>query len=399
MLSLQAKMLIRPTPDSRVSRGSYPRWVAQLGWLFVLVWIVGSTASCRHQVRPLHLTLEQRLARVDALLADSGHISGPGTAALITIDGDVVYRSCRGLANLDTGAPITAQTNFRLASVSKQITAMSIMILAEEGRLDYDDSMIQYLPKLEIYGSDITLRDLLVHTAGLPDVYDLLPAQISGRFPNNSDLIPALVDIGEPLFEAGQRFDYCNVCYDMLAMVVEKVSGQTFDTFLQHRIFDPLEMTRSTTYQCPEPLIPQRALGYRPQHRTFVEYDADSLNCILGAGGIYSNLEDLHRWNQGLETETLVSHQALQEAFTPGTLDSGELIDYGFGWTLDTYRGVRRASHTGSWVGFRNYTARYPDAGLTIILLSNRSDFERQRLAEQLADLYLDLSLAHDHGP
>lgn len=378
-------VVVRNVPSSAVAL--LRRTVA---WLCIVV----GTTSCGHQsVQPMHLSLDQRQARVDALLAETGHDTGPGTAALILVDGDIAYRGCRGLANLDTGEAITPQTNFRLASVSKQITAMAVMMLADEGRLSYDDSMVEHLPELAVYGPDISVRNLLQHTAGLPDVYGLLATRVSGRFPSNDDLLPALVDVGAPLFPAGQRFDYCNVCYDMLALIVEKVSGESFGSFLQKHIFTPLEMAHSTTYQCPEPEIAHRALGYRPHRRSFVEFDADSLNCILGAGGIYSNLEDLQRWNQALESEALVPRSTLQEAFTTGTLDSGEPIDYGFGWTLDTYRGTRRASHTGSWVGFRNYTARFPDVGLTIVLLSNRSDFERQRLAERLADLYLDLAI------
>ena len=332
-------------------------------------------------------------------MAATGGTNDPGTATLITVRGEVVYQGVRGLANLKSQEPITPQTNFRLASVSKQMTAMAIQLLVEDDRLSLDDTMVQHLPQLEVYGTAITVRHLLLHTAGLPDVYGDLPLSIDGRRPIHRDLLPALVDVGEPLFPAGQRFDYCNVCYDVLAMIVEEVSGERFEDFLDTRIFKPLGMEHTTTYQCPRPDIPRRALGYRPLRGAFVENDEDSLNCILGAGGIYSSLDDMQRWTVGLERSTLVAPQSMAEIFTSGTLDNGEPVDYGFGWTLETYRNQRRASHTGSWVGFRNYIAMFPESQMTVIMLSNRSDFERQRLADRLADLFLDLASQGSKNP
>lgn len=385
----------------RRGKGRHPPLISALCGILMLSWLLASTTACSNStVKPLNLDLQQRQARADALLNRSAAGGpSPGTATLIAINGEVVYRQSKGLADIGLQEPITAQTNFRLASISKQMTAMTIMLLAEEGRLDYADSMVQYLPQLDVYGPEITLRHLLIHTAGLPDVYGLLPSAIDGRRPGNRDLIPALVEVGKPLFPAGQRFDYCNVCYDILAMVVEEVSGRPFSTFLEERVFRPLGMNRSTTFLCPSPNIADRALGYRPKGSGFAEFDSDPLNCILGAGGIYSSVEDLHRWTRALDDATLVSATTLAEAFTSGTLDDGEPVDYGFGWTLDVYRGQSRASHTGSWVGFRNYIARYPDAGLTILMLSNRSDFERQRLADRLADLFLDLAMGTPDEP
>lgn len=382
--------------QSRTERRCRPTqpWAAR-GLVLAMVLVVAHLVGCRPSpVEPLHLSPEQRQARADVLLASSGRLDGPGAAVLITIDGEVVYRQSVGFADLDQGAPITSQTNFRLASISKQITAMGILLLAEEGRLELDDPMIRYLPELEAFGPDITLRHLLIHTAGLPEVYDRLTSRAADGRPRNLDLLPALAAVGTPRFQAGQRFEYCNVCYDMLALITERVSGQDFDSFLDQRIFTPLGMEGTSTYQCPDPDIEQRALGYRPKKRSFVEFDADPLNCILGAGGIYSNLEDLQRWLGGLDQATLVPAQRLAEAFTSGTLENGEPVDYGFGWTLDSYRGLRRQSHTGSWVGFRNYISRYPEIGLALIMLSNHSDFDRQPLAERLVDLYLDQAAA-----
>ncbi len=362
-------------------------------------WLLSTTACQSSSVKPLNLNLAQRQSRADVLMTATGGADEPGTAALITVRGEVVYQRCQGLANLDSREAITPQTNFRLASISKQMTAMAVKLLAEDQRLSLDDTMVQHLPELKVYGPDITLRHLLLHTAGLPDVYGELPVSINGHRPSNRDLLPALVDLGEPLFPAGQRFDYCNVCYDVLAMVIEEVSGQSFENFLEGRIFQPLGMQQTTTYQCPEPDIPHRALGYRPSGGSFIETDEDSLNCMMGAGGIYASLDDMQRWTTGLEKSTLLPPQSMAEIFTSGTLDDGEPVDYGFGWTLETYRDQPRASHTGSWVGFRNYIAFYPQADMTVIMLSNRSDFERQRLADRLADLFLDLALHQTKTP
>ncbi len=364
------------------------------GRILVLLWALRSLACGPSSIEPLRLSPSQRQVQANALLASSGQLDGPGVAVLMAIEGEVVYRQSVGFADLDRGTLITSKTNFRLGSISKQITAMAIMLLAEEGKLDLDDPMIRHLPELANFGPDITLRNLLIHTAGLPEVYDGLTTQAADERPRNSDLIAALKAVGKPRFQAGQRFEYCNVCYDLLALVTERVSSQDFGTFLDERIFTPLGMHGTSSYQCPDPDIDRRALGYRPRRRNFVEFDADRLNCILGAGGIYSNLEDLHLWLRSLDQATLLPAQRLAEAFTSGTLDSGESVDYGFGWTLDSYRGLKRQSHTGSWVGFRNYISRYPEVGLTLIMLANHSDFDRELLAERLADLYLDRAAA-----
>ena len=391
MASKQYRDRTRSSRDHPAARlGHLAPWSIRVLTLF---WALVALTCAPSTVEPLHLSMEQRQLRADTLLAASGRPDGPGVAVLIAIDGAVVYRHAVGLADLEQGTAVTQRTNFRLASVSKQITAMALMILAEEGRLDIDDSMVQYLPELAVFGPDITLRHLLIHTAGLPEVYDRLTTEAADGWPRNGDLLPALTAMGTPRFSAGQRFEYCNVCYDLLALIIERVSGEDYGTFLDRRIFTPLDMQRSTTYQCPEPEIDVRALGYQPRRRHFVEFDADPLNCILGAGGIYSNLEDMQRWLQGLDGATLVSPQSLDEAFTSGTLENGEPVGYGFGWTLDSYRGLQRQSHTGSWVGFRNYISRFPEVGLTLIMLSNHSDFDRQPLAEDLTDLYLDLAV------
>ena len=313
----------------------------------------------------------------------------PGAAWVVVRDGEIVERGNRGLADLERGVPISSETAFRLASVSKQFTAMAILLLAEEGRLAYDDPIARWLPELARFGRERTLRQLLTHTAGLPDYYDVM-AQVAGvERPRTADALAVYARWGEPLFPAGERFDYSNPGYELLALVVERASGQSYAEFVESRIFAPLGMTGSRVFDERAPPIPNRAYGYRRQGEGFALDDDDPLNYVIGSGGIYASIDDLVRWDQALYEDDLVRQETLAEAFRPARLRNGEASPYGFGWAIDEQQGHRRVSHSGSWVGFRSYIARYPDDRFSVIVLSNLAETESGELADALARRHL----------
>ncbi len=181
-------------------------------------------------------------AQVTALFEDWAADESPGAAVMVIEDGEILFKGGFGFADIESGIPITPQSAFRLASVSKQFTAMAIMILSERGQLAYDDRLTQYLPELERFGDDITLWHLLTHTGGLPDYYDDLEKAVGDSMPDTEAAKEFLAGWGEPLFAAGDRYEYSNPGYEMLALVVERASGQTFRVFLEENIFKPFEL-------------------------------------------------------------------------------------------------------------------------------------------------------------
>lgn len=350
-----------------------------LSWLMVVVLLsLVAVVACASG-----FDLDAELARIDAT-------PGPGLAAMVLDRGEVVYQSVHGLADVPARRPISAQTPFRLASVSKQFVAMAILLLAEDGELDLDAPVRRYLPELEPYGDSITVRHLVHHTGGLPDYYDALTAASGDRYPTNVDAAKLLGASSDVKFPAGSQYAYSNPGYEMLGLIIERVSGQRFRTFLTERIFVPLGMKTATVYDDTRPTIPGRVLGYRIAGNEAVELDDHSLNHILGAGGIYASLDDLRQWSIGLDQGKLLPADAWKTYFAPATLTDGSATDYAFGWGVDSWEGHVRHHHSGAWVGFRTYIARLPEEGLTAVVLANRLDVRPGQVATALLERHLE---------
>ena len=332
------------------------------------------------------------VAHVDKLFAHFTEGIHPGVAVMVINDGVVVHSAGYGYAEIEHQVPIGPDSTFRLGSFSKQFTAMAIMLLAESGDLHYDDPISHHLPQLGRYGEDITIRHLLVHQGGLPEYYDDIDT--SSGMPSNADALAQLASEGEPVFPPGERYSYSNPGYDMLAPLVEAASGIAFADFMRERIFAPLGMSDSLIHDHTGPHIARRVVGYDPAGDGYAENDEHALNGIVGSGSMFSTLEDLYEWDQALYTEQLVSTATLEEAFTPAKLNNGDDTGYGFGFVIGQYRGHRRISHGGSWVGFRTHIARHPEIGLTIILLSNRGDFDSDAYVDPTVDIYLNAAKA-----
>jgi CubicO group peptidase (beta-lactamase class C family) len=325
-------------------------------------------------------------AQVDALFAPFQRGVQPGAGVLVVWRGEIVHKAAYGYANIEQQVPLSVDATFRLDSVSKQFTAMAIMLLAEDGRLNYDDPIAKYLPELAGYPG-ITIRNLLNHTGGLPEYYDDIDT--SKGWPTNADARVLLGKMARPVFVPGSRYQYSNPGYDMLAQVVEVASGKVFAAFMRGRIFEPLKMQHSLIYDTTKPHVERRVLGYDPDGTGFKLDDEHPLNGIVGAGGVFTTLGDMYLWDQALYGEGLVHRATLEQAFTGAVLNDGKKIDYGFGWRIGEYRHSQRISHGGAWVGFRSHIARYPGIGLTIVILSNRSDFESADYIDRITDIYL----------
>jgi CubicO group peptidase (beta-lactamase class C family) len=351
---------------------------------------------------PVIASAQVSSSQIDAIFASLKSTNAPGAAVLVVHNGRPVFRRGYGVTDLRTPRPIDEHTNFRLASFTKQFTAAAIMLLARDGKLHYDDHLIDFFPEFPAYGKSITVRNLLNHTSGLPDYEDLLMKQ----YPNTpEEKVPQILDAGVlKLLEQqtsgkvspGSKWEYSNSGYAVLAMIVEKVSGKSFGQFLQERIFTPLKMKNTMAYEKGKNEVPHRAYGHSRNDGVWQETDQSPTSAVLGDGGIYSSLDDLAKWDRALREHTLLSQDEMRPALTPvqpaaspAKFPDDKTVSYGFGWFLDPYQGHKRMSHDGSTIGFRTTIQRFPADELTIIVLANRADLDPQGLALKVADRYL----------
>ncbi|MCB0118024.1 MAG: beta-lactamase family protein [Anaerolineales bacterium] len=339
-------------------------------------------------------------AKVDELISETniGADEGPGGAVMVIQDGNILHQKGYGLADIDTGKPITPETIFHLGSVSKQFTALGVMILEQQGELDYDASIGEYFPELAWMGEEVTIRRLLQHTSGIPDydenedLYDALMA-ISEQ-PSNADVITALSEQTELLYEPGSEFLYSNTGYDVLGALIESISGQSYPDFMEENIFSKLGM--QDTFAVPDPARlkgPNVSVSYMDEGGEPQAYEPDPLDDINGSGSTYSNLTDFFLYDQALYGDEILSQDALEEAFIPATLDNGKSTDYGFAWDVTDYQGETYYGHSGAWLGFSSYYVRFPERQLSIVLLLNfdyLQPYDDETLVFKIADLYLE---------
>jgi CubicO group peptidase (beta-lactamase class C family) len=311
--------------------------------------------------------------RIDALFADMDQPRHPGAALLVIDRGKRLYSKCYGLADLETQRLITTDTSFYLASIAKQFTAMAIMMLAEQGKLHFDDRLPNFFPRFPSWGAEITLRQMLHHTSGMPQFAQFIePDSMIGM--TNEDVLERLMNVADPEFPPGAKFAYNGVAYSLLATIAESVSGRSFAEFLKDGIFDPLGMKHSVVYDSSRPTLHEPVRGYLKENGRFVRWDYPLLP--VGEGGLFSTLDDLLLWDQALNGERLVSRAALEQAFTSGTTNDGTSTGYGFGWYTAHFPGRRHVAHGGTLGPYVNYIIRFLDIERTIIVLTNLGPIE-----------------------
>jgi CubicO group peptidase (beta-lactamase class C family) len=302
---------------------------------------------------------------------------------LVARKGKVQYHRALGKASIDGGVPLRRDSVFRLASVAKAFTAVSILMLREEGKLSLDDDVRKYVPTLPYAGA--TIRHLLHHTSGLPDYVKLLDKHWDAeegdlsrrRFATNPDALGQLIKHKPPVrFSPGKRWDYSNTGYMLLALVVEKISGVPFSDFLTRRIFAPLGMKNTVLFTpITPPVIENRAWGFRlsPDGGERLANDRNYLNAMYGDGEVYSTAGNLLKWDQALYQAKLIPAAAVDEMFTPGRLSSGKDTGYGYGWGIANRGGKKVVNHGGGWVGFRTWIDRELESRQLLVVLTNNS--------------------------
>lgn len=351
----------------------------------------------RPTVVPLSTAMAKRSAKVDALFNDIISPDSPGAAVMVIRKGKIVHSAGYGLANLEKGQRISPSNLFHIASIGKSFTALGIMILAEEGLLDYDEPIGEYLPELSWMGKGVTIRRLLYHTSGITN-YNNDPTMADEMLelsatPGNAELLAVLSIEHDLDYRPGNKYDYSNTGYDVLGLVIERLSGQSYADFMQARIFAPLGMRH--TFVIPNrakragPLV---AMSYADEDEDGEPeaYPSDPWDNLSGSGAIYSSVEDMFYYDQALYTDELVSQETLEEAFTSGTINNGTETDYGFAWEIGEYNDEWYVSHSGYWLAFDSYFLRFPDAELSIIVLYNwdYAEPDAGEAAFEIADIY-----------
>jgi CubicO group peptidase (beta-lactamase class C family) len=359
------------------------------------------------EARTAERSMTSKIAAIFSPVTDK---KSPGVAVLVRTNDRTVFERGYGLRDLRTRAAIDAQTNFRLASCTKQFTATAIMLLVHDGKLRYEDTLTDVFPDFPAYGKTITIRSLLNHTSGLQDYETLMEEQERQLGPRwneqnqiqDAEVLDLLKHQSKTKFPPGTQWAYSNSGYVVLGLVVAKISGKTFGEFLRERIFVPLKMEQTLAYEKGKNEVAARAYGHTKEGKGWKETDQSSTSATLGDGGVYSSLADLAKWDAALAHHTLLDEHEMEPALTSVKLTDGSQpkwpagsdrpegtpVSYGFGWFLDPYRGHARMWHYGDTMGFHTYIQRFDNFNLTIIVLCNRTDLDPEKLASQIADLF-----------
>jgi len=351
-------------------------------------------SACTSKYNPEYDQLMQRVYK-------QGQFNGN---ILILKDGKIVYKNAMGIGNIDPIDSLDLNSRFRLASVSKQFTAAGIMKLAENGELNYNQDLRDFIPELPY--DDISIRHLLNHTSGIPDYERLLnknwKPELNYNDPKriisgNNDIINSLVEMHPPIrFEPGEKYEYSNTGYVLLASIIERVSGQTFAEYLNEQIFDPAGMKNTCVYKyilADSLSIPNRVYGYKKSlnGRENLSTDYHYINPVQGDGGVYSTVDDMLKWDKVLYSDKILSDASKKEAFSPAILNNGDTSWYGFGWGIKTsLQGNKVVDHSGGWVGFRTYFYRELENNNCIIILTNHSSRYMWDIINEIKNILYD---------
>ena len=305
----------------------------------------------------------------------------PGLSLAVIKDGKTVKSAGYGLADRQRQTPATPATVYKIGSVSKQFVATGIMLLVQEGRLGLDDPISKYLEGTPSAWSPITIRHLLTHTSG---IVREAPAFDWNKAQSDADVVQSAYAL--PLrFKPGDKWEYSNTPYFALAEVIHKVSGQPWENYLTEKVFSPLGMnfTRATNTNTR---LPNRAAGYRDNDRLL---DAPDWQALRPSGAFFSTVQDLARWDAALDSNRILSESSRRLMWTRVSLNDGSSGPYGLGWYVDELDGHRRVHHGGGIPGFSADFSRFPDAGVTVIVLVNLDDNNIEAIADGVATIYL----------
>ncbi|HVF39395.1 MAG TPA: serine hydrolase domain-containing protein [Gemmatimonadaceae bacterium] len=343
-----------------------------LAMLLSVFTVVAACATGGHPVLP---DIDPLMQRYDGAV--------PGVSLLVMKDGVPVVRRSWGMSDLEQNIPATPETNFRLASITKQFTAAAILLLVQDRKVSLDDPISRWLPSLPTSTAPVTIRHLLSHTSGIVDYEDVMAPETSTQL-LDADVLRLVEKHDSTYFKPGTGYRYSNSGYALLALIVERASGKTFAAFLRDRIFAPLGMMRTVAHQEGASVVDRRAFGYTSKNGTWLRKDQSTTSAVLGDGGIYSSIDDLAKWDAALYDSRLLSDESRRAAFTAHTSTDDPNIKYGFGWRISG----QMLWHSGETSGFRNVILQFPAKRLTVVMLSNRDDPEPYDTALKIAKMF-----------
>lgn len=327
-------------------------------------------------------------ASIDKLLEAQYKPGEPGATVLVAKDGKVRYRKAFGHANLELDVPMKPENVFEIGSITKQFTTVAILMLMEQGKLSPEDELTKFIPDYPTQGKKITIHHLLTHTSGIKSYTAMNLTAIARK-----DMSPeALIDYfkNEPMdFDPGEEYRYNNSGFILLGYIIEKLSGQSYATFIENNIFKPLHMDASY-YGSHSKIIKNRASGYQ-ERAQLVNADYLSLTLPYAAGSLMSNVDDLLKWQQAIHNNTLVKKETIAKAFTNYTLNNGNPINYGYGWSLNEINGVPTIEHGGGIFGYATMGIYIPDEAIYVAVLTNcNCNGSPTNVAIKIAALALD---------
>lgn len=354
--------------------------------LFASVAVHASGQPKKQSARMLTTT-----ARVNKLFEKWDKLTSPGCALSVIKDGRIIHKRGYGMADLDHDIPITTTSVFHVASVSKQFTAASIVLLAQQNKLSLDDPVRKYVPELPDFGTPITIRHLVHHTSGLRDQWTLLG--LAGlRYGldriADSDVLDVIARQKDLNFRPGEKYLYCNTGYTLMAVIVARVSKQSFRAFTDANIFRPLGMKNTHFRDDFAEIVKQQAYGYLPSGNTFrggaTNFDT------TGATSLLTTVEDLALWDQNFYNPKVGGAAFVEQMRQRGKLNNGETINYAFAQNLVKYRGLAIEEHSGADSGYRAHLMRFPEERFSVAVACNAGPVDTSNLARKVADIYLD---------
>jgi len=333
--------------------------------------------------------------QIDKIFASYYNKHSPGCSVGVIHDGSFVYRKSYGEASLELGVPLSSTSVFYMASVSKQFTAASIVLAAEQGFLSLDDDVRKYIPELPDYGYPITLRQMLHQTSGFRDFLALtyLAGRDTSALSSSDDVLKLIVRQKALNNVPGEEFVYSNSNYFLLGIIVKRATGRSLAEFAAANMFNPLAMTRTLFYDDNSVVVPNRVAAYDPGKEGSFRVDWSTIFDMVGSGGVMSNVDDLLLWDRNFYSNKVGKGTLVRELEAHGVLNNGHLINYGLGLWLGEYRGLKTVEHSGGTFGYRTELLRFPEQRFSVIVLCNVADADVEGSARKISDLYLGTQL------
>jgi len=331
-------------------------------------------------------------SKIDALISSNYTKTNPGVSVLIAENGKAIYRKAFGKSNLELNTTMSSENVFQIGSLTKQFTAVSILMLLEQGKLNLDDRIETYITDFPIRGKKITIHQLLNHTSGIKNNTPIGDKGYLSRKDMSSIELTNYIKNNPLDFEPGSKFKYSNAGYILLGRIVEIISGVSYKEFIENNIFKKLNMS-SSSYGSMKTIIKKRANGYQFKQNKFVNADYMSLTLPFSAGAIMTTVDDLLAWHNALQNFTLIKKESLQKAMSPSILNNGKKIPYGYGWRFANLKGSSVIAHTGSTKGFTSTAMFFPKENIYMVILTNCNCKNILDVNKSIANLILKKSI------